>query len=115
MKLLDGIRVLEISDGLVDFGGHMLAELGADVVAIVPDAADEPSRTLAFHHGKTRLVADSSKTVRGACQPGRRDPGRARFGDRFDLGASPNAIHIRVRPFSRMAVPWMGVRPTISR
>ena len=100
MKLLDGIRVLEISDGLVDFGGHMLAELGADVVAIVPDAADEPSRSLAFHHGKTRLVADSSETVAELASRADVILDGQRLGDRFDLGASPNAIHIRVRPFS---------------
>lgn len=56
MSMLGGIRVVELSDGFVDLGGRMLAELGAEVLAVSSGSADTPERTVAFHHGKTRLA-----------------------------------------------------------
>lgn len=57
MSFLHGIRVVELSDGLVDFGGRMLSELGAEVISLL--SADQPARnsarTLAWHFGKTRF------------------------------------------------------------
>ncbi|MEQ9813340.1 MAG: CoA transferase [Azospirillaceae bacterium] len=57
MRLLAGIRVVELPDGLVDLGGRMLAELGAEVVSIVGEDAERPhARCLAWHHGKRRVT-----------------------------------------------------------
>lgn len=57
MSFLTGIKVLELSDGLVDFGGRILAELGAEVLSLTH--AEQPqrnaARTLAWHHGKERF------------------------------------------------------------
>ncbi len=59
MSLLHGIRVLELSDPLVGFAGRMLAEMGADVIAVSVPAPQPGGRELAWHHGKTRIHADS--------------------------------------------------------
>lgn len=58
--MLEGIRVLEFGDGLVDLGGRMLAELGAEVISVAASAVERPhNRLLAWHHGKRRLFAGS--------------------------------------------------------
>lgn len=58
MSMLSGIKVLEFSNGLVDLGGRMLREMGADVISVTSErASDRPHwRTLAWHHGKTRVT-----------------------------------------------------------
>lgn len=103
MTMLSGIRVLEVSDGLVDFGGRMLAELGADVVAILPADARSPSRDIAWHHGKTRLDADNADAVCALAAQADIILDGQRGGDRFDLAAiaaqNPAIIHVRVTPF----------------
>ena len=104
MSMLSGIRVLEISDSLVDFGGRMLAELGADVVAVTADEARGEARDMAWHHGKARLWADDGDAIRAlAAQADIILDGR-RNGDRFGLAdiaaANPSIIHIRVTPFN---------------
>jgi len=77
---LDGIRVLELTDGTVDYCGRLLAGLGADVVlaeapegspgrAVGPFLDDEPGadRSLAFwadNVGKRSVVVDDDASVR---------------------------------------------------
>jgi crotonobetainyl-CoA:carnitine CoA-transferase CaiB-like acyl-CoA transferase len=100
MSLLAGIKVLEISDGLVDFGGRMLAELGADVVAVQADEKRISERDLAWHHGKTRLDAGDRNAIVALAQRADIVLDGQRKGDRFDLAAalegSPHVIHVRV-------------------
>lgn len=102
MKMLAGLKVLEIADGLTEFGGRMLAELGAEVTVILPAIAQETSRDRAWHHGKTRLVADSSEAVRSLAGKADIILDGWRNGDRFDLESAigPETIHIKVAPFS---------------
>ncbi|MBR3369675.1 MAG: CoA transferase [Rhodobacteraceae bacterium] len=54
MSQLQGIRVLELSDGLVDLGGRMLAELGATVISVSRRDTSTQARELAWGHGKHR-------------------------------------------------------------
>ncbi|MDD7972710.1 CoA transferase [Roseinatronobacter alkalisoli] len=56
MSQLQGIRVLELSDGLVDLGGRMLAELGATVISLSRSAPQTDARELAWGHGKHRFT-----------------------------------------------------------
>lgn len=56
MSQLQGLRVLELADGLVDLGGRMLAEMGATVVSVAHDDARPHARQLAWGHGKHRLL-----------------------------------------------------------
>jgi len=104
MSMLAGLRVLEISDGLVGFGGRMLAELGADVVSITPEIEADAAATLAWHHGKTRLAADSAEAVVALAQAADVVLDGQLDGDRFGLGEAlgenGQTIHIRVTPFS---------------
>lgn len=106
MSLLAGIRVLEISDALVELGGRMLAEMGAEVISLVDPRPRPEGSEIAWHHGKRRVqVGDADMSalrdlVRGA------DiviEGRA-HGARFDLEATiaetTDAIHVIARPFS---------------
>lgn len=58
MSMLSHVRVLELSDGLTDLGGRMLAELGAEVAVILPDGI-ATDRARAFHHGKTVIAGDA--------------------------------------------------------
>lgn len=57
MNMLSGLKVLEISGGLVDLGGRMLSEMGADVLSLVTDSSEQRphSRVLAWSHGKQRV------------------------------------------------------------
>jgi crotonobetainyl-CoA:carnitine CoA-transferase CaiB-like acyl-CoA transferase len=102
MSMLAGIRVLEIADGMTDFGGRMLAELGADVAVVLPDSASEKSRDLAWHHGKTIIAAGDPDTIRDLADKADIVLDGQRNGDRFGLAQSvpDNCIHIRVTPFS---------------
>jgi len=104
MSMLSGIRVLEISDSMVDFGGRMLAELGADVVAVLADAAPDATRDLAWHHGKTRLIADDATVIRALAERSDIILDGQRNGDRFGLAEfaarNPASIYVRVTPFS---------------
>jgi crotonobetainyl-CoA:carnitine CoA-transferase CaiB-like acyl-CoA transferase len=103
MTMLSGIRVLEVSDSLVDFGGRMLAELGADVVAVVADETRSEARDIAWHHGKTRLSADDTGAIKALAALADIILDGQRNGDRFGLAdiAAKNAaiIHVRVTPF----------------
>ena len=117
MSMLSGLRVLEIAGGLVDLGGRMLAELGAEVLSIVPAGSERPhAETLAWHHGKTRIAADDIDP----------DALRRLVADadvllddrrRGDLGLdtlaadSPGLIHVIARPFSADG-PYAGRRAT---
>lgn len=102
MSMLSGIKVLEIADGLTDFGGRMLAELGADVTVVLPEVAQEQHRDRAWHHGKTRITADSADAVRTMARYVDIILDGQRNGDRFNLFQSlnPQTIYIRVAPFS---------------
>src|SRR5690606_2197870 len=97
-------RVLEISDGLVDFGGRMLAELGADVVAVLPDEARGAARDIAWDHGKTRLVADDAAAIEALAERADIILDGQRQGDRFGLAEiaarNPASIFVKVTPFS---------------
>lgn len=102
MSMLAGLRVLEIADGLTDFGGRMLAELGADVAVVLPDSCTNRARRLAWHHGKTILSPDDRQAIRklavkaDVVLDGQRN--RDRFG--LDEAVSDNTIYVRVSPFS---------------
>lgn len=100
MSLLAGIRVLEISDGLVDFGGRMLAELGADVVSVQAGRDRLPERDLAWQHGKTRLEGQDRDAVVAIARAADIVLDGQRNGDHFDLSTalagSPEIIHVRV-------------------
>ncbi|MFC7703799.1 CoA transferase [Plastorhodobacter daqingensis] len=100
MNMLQGIRVLELADGLVDFGGRMLAELGADVVSVADAAPRSHARTLAWHHGKTRLELDDPQAIaRLAAMADIILDGR-REGDRLTSAEIPEScIHICVQAF----------------
>lgn len=102
MSLLSGITVLEIADGLTDFGGRMLAELGAQVSVVLPEATQQPARDRAWHHGKIRLEGDDPAAVRGLAAQADIVLDGQRNGDRFNLASTlpPTCIHIRVAPFS---------------
>jgi len=102
MSMLEGITVLEIADGLTDFGGRMLAELGAAVTVVLPEAEQELSRERAWHHGKTRVTADSAEAIRTLARSVDIVLDGQRTGDRFDLSSAltPQTIYIRVTPFS---------------
>src|SRR5690606_1256961 len=102
MSMLAGTKVLEIADGLTDFGGRMLAELGADVAVVMPETSRGESRDIAWHHGKTRLRADDPQAVRALAARADIVLDGQREGDRFDLAqsVSPDCIYIRVAPFS---------------
>lgn len=104
MKMLEGTRVLEIADGLTDFGGRMLAELGADVVTVVAEDDRDPARQLAWHHGKTRLSADDPEAIRKLAREADIVLDGQRTGDRFGLAVAVNGaeqvIYVRVAPFS---------------
>ena len=56
MRLLDGIRAVVLADRLVDFGGSMLARLGADVT-LAEAAQMTEARERAWHKGMTRSDA----------------------------------------------------------
>lgn len=98
MTMLAGLKVLEISDNLVDFGGRMLAELGADVVSICPATPRTPEREQAWHHGKTRLLADDPAAIAHLARKADVILDGQRNGDRFALTPGTQAIHIRVAP-----------------
>ncbi len=109
MTLLSGIKVLEIADGLVDFGGRMLAEMGADVVSVVSEGARSQDRMLAWHHGKTRLDGNDREAVVSLARQADIILDGQRTGDRFSLGealgADTKAIHIRVIAEQGRAAP----------
>ncbi|KRA43243.1 CoA transferase [Devosia sp. Root635] len=102
MSMLAGLKVLEIADGLTDFGGRMLAELGADVTVVLPEAPQEKSRERAWHHGKTRVTADSAEAIRALAQSVDIILDGQRNGDRFNLATTvnPTIIYVKVTPFS---------------
>lgn len=104
MKMLEGVRVLEVADGLTDFGGRILAELGADVVTVVVDENRDHARQLAWHHGKTGLSADDPEAIRNLSRDADIVLDGQRKGDRFDLASavsgSDKVIYVRVAPFS---------------
>lgn len=100
MTLLKGIKVLEIADGLVDFGGRMLAEMGADVVSICSEQDRAKERVLAWHHGKTRLSVDDPEAIIPLARQADIVLDGQRNGDRFGLsdvlGPDTKTIHVRV-------------------
>lgn len=100
MTLLQGIRVLEITDGLVDFGGRMLAEMGADVVSVCSEQERAKERVLAWHHGKTRLRADDREAVVELAKIADIVLDGQRNGDRFGLSEAlrkdSQTVHVRV-------------------
>lgn len=102
MSMLAGVRVLEIADGLTDFGGRMLAELGAEVAVVVAASLQEKSRDLAWHHGKVRLLADDEAAIRRLAGEADIVLDGQRLGDRFNLAeaVTPQTIYVRVAPFS---------------
>jgi Predicted acyl-CoA transferases/carnitine dehydratase len=102
MSMLSGVRVLEIADGLTDFGGRMLAELGAEVAVVLAASPQEKARDLAWHHGKVRLFADDGAAIRKLAGEVDIVLDGQRLGDRFALAdaVSPRAIYVRVAPFS---------------
>ncbi|ODT65989.1 MAG: carnitine dehydratase [Pelagibacterium sp. SCN 63-23] len=102
MSLLAGIKVFEIADGMTDFGGRMLAELGAEVHVVLPEMEQPASRALAWHHGKVRVIADDVAAVRKLAAEAHIVLDGQRNGDRFGLAdALPReSIHVRVSPFS---------------
>lgn len=55
MSLLKGLRVAEFSDGLVDLGGRMMSELGAQVVSYSTGYVRPDNETIAWEHGKGRV------------------------------------------------------------
>jgi crotonobetainyl-CoA:carnitine CoA-transferase CaiB-like acyl-CoA transferase len=109
MSMLAGVKVLEIADGLTDFGGRILAELGAQVTVVLPEAPQEQSRERAWHHGKTRIVADTAEAVRSLARSADIILDGQRNGDRFDLAGATesHSIYIRVAPFSSTG-PYRG-------
>lgn len=102
MSMLAGLRVLEIADGLTDFGGRMLAELGADVAVVLPVTKANRARTLAWHHGKTVIAPDDAEAIRALAAKADVVLDGQREGDRFglDKAVSDKTIYIRVAPFS---------------
>lgn len=102
MSMLSGVKVLEIADGLTDFGGRMLAELGAQVSVVLPEVPQDKARQRAWHHGKTRLAADDAEAIRRLAANADIILDGCRHGDRFDLASvvGSDTIHIRVSPFS---------------
>lgn len=98
MTMLAGLKVLEISDNFVDFGGRMLAELGADVVSVCPATPRTPERERAWHHGKTRLLADDPTAIVDLARKADVILDGQRNGDRFDLTPGVQTIHVRVAP-----------------
>ncbi|MCI5078099.1 CoA transferase [Oricola sp.] len=99
MTMLEGIRVVELTDRLVDFGGRMLAELGAEVVSIGSD-----NGTLAWQHGKQRLTdIDDDRLCSLIAEADILLDGR-RKGTGPDVGdpttANPRLVHVIARPFS---------------
>ncbi|MFD1912178.1 CoA transferase [Halodurantibacterium flavum] len=113
MSFLDGIRVLEIADGLTDFGGRILSELGADVTVVGPETAPAPARDIARHHGKTRLEGDDPEAVRRLAAGADIILDGQRHGDRFQLGADlpETCIHVKVASFSPDG-PYAGLPAT---
>jgi crotonobetainyl-CoA:carnitine CoA-transferase CaiB-like acyl-CoA transferase len=109
MSLLSGIRVLEISDGFVDFGGRMLAELGADVVAVAGSEARGDERDIAWHHGKVRLEAGDPDAVFAIARKADIILDGQRTGDRFGLDVIaaevPDLIHVRVNTLMGVSSP----------
>lgn len=108
MTLLSGLRVLEISGGLVDLGGRLLSEMGAEVISLVTEAdAERPAwRSLAWNHGKQRwrmpsrqeleqseLIADADILLEDRSTSG------ADWLDGIDRKHS-RLIHVITRPFS---------------
>ena len=100
MTLLAGIKVLEISDGLVDFGGRMLAELGAEVVAVAGIENRGHERELAWQHGKTRIDPSDRDAILNIARGADIILDGQRNGDRFELSSlvteSSGIIHVRV-------------------
>jgi len=106
MSLLRGVRVVEFPDGLVDLGGRLLAELGAEVVSIAGVDLERPqARRLAWHHGKRRVRVAPAETDRLAELVAGADivlDGRL-GGTRHGLGelsaANPTLVHVVAVPF----------------
>lgn len=65
MSLLDGTRVIVLADHMADFGGSMLARLGADVTLAEAAALTAP-RAKAWHKGMTRSDAPLASLLEGA-------------------------------------------------
>lgn len=109
MSMLAGIKVLEIADGLTDFGGRMLAELGADVTVVLPETPQATARERAWHHGKTRVTADSTEAIRALAHSVDIILDGQRNGDRFALSSAITlqTIYVRVTPFSATG-PYAG-------
>ena len=114
MSMLAGLRVLEVADGLVDLGGRMLAELGADVISVTPDDTERPhAQTLAWHHGKTRIASGTADvaTLRRLAADADVLLDDRRRGDGFGLDdiatENPMLVHVVASPFSREG-PYAG-------
>lgn len=108
MSMLSGIKVIEFSDGLVDLGGRMLREMGAEVISVVPERGDDRPqwRTLAWHHGKTRItVPEGTDLSRWALLDDADivlDDRRSSHTSMLDdlRGERPELIHVIARAFS---------------
>lgn len=108
MTQLAGLRVLEISGGLVDLGGRMLAEMGAEVISLETGmTANRPAaRTLAWNHGKqrarmpVRAELEQSGLLREAdILVEDRSASQADWLDELTAG-DDRLIHVIARPFS---------------
>ncbi|PJE31444.1 Crotonobetainyl-CoA:carnitine CoA-transferase CaiB [Pseudooceanicola antarcticus] len=65
MKLLEGLKVVVLADRLVDFGGVMLARMGAEVVLAGACEMTAP-RKAAWHHGMTPSKAPLAELLADA-------------------------------------------------
>lgn len=104
MTLLAGTRVLELSDPLVAFGGRMLAEMGAEVIALAYPKPQIAGRDLAWHHGKLRINADSASDLAPLLAGADIVLDGRLQGPRLELDGliaeHPRLIHLVARPFS---------------
>ncbi|WP_010139507.1 CoA transferase [Oceanicola sp. S124] len=95
MSLLSHIKVVELSDGLTDMGGRMLAEMGAEVAVVLPGDI-RTDRARAYHHGKTVITGepeDLRTLIAGAdvLLDGRR---RAQGDPEDYIALNPGLVHV---------------------
>ena len=62
---LRGVRVLDLTDGLAESAGRFLADLGADVVRVEPEAGSYSRGTAPFHEGISIPFALRNANKRG--------------------------------------------------
>ena len=98
MTLLDGLRVVVLADHLVDFGGSILARLGAEV-AIVESTQQVKSRKRAWHKGMAKTDESLAELLQTAdiLLDDRRS--NKREGLDAEAAEHPNLIHVVVTGF----------------